>query len=123
MIPAPPGLWRLVRPHRGLLALAFAAMIVESAASLWEPWPLKLIVDNVLGGAPLSPAAARWAMFGTDPLGVLNAAALAVVAIAAVGAPRAATPELNAPPRGRGRSITTCTCSRCRSSSDGGPAI
>ena len=86
MIATPLGLWRLVRPHRGLLAIAFAAMIVESAASVWEPWPLKLIVDNVLGGAPLSPAAARWAIFGTHPLGVLNAAVLAVLAIAAVGA-------------------------------------
>ena len=91
MIAAPLGLWRLVRPHRGLLAIAFAAMIVESAAIVWEPWPLKLIVDNVLGGAPLSPGAARWAIFGTHPLGVLNAAVLAVLAIAAVGAAGAYT--------------------------------
>ena len=32
MIAAPLGLWRLVRPHHGLLAIAFAAMVVESAA-------------------------------------------------------------------------------------------
>ena len=55
MIAAPPGFWRLVRPHRSLLAIAFAAMVVESAASLWEPWPLKLIVDHVIGGTPLPP--------------------------------------------------------------------
>jgi subfamily B ATP-binding cassette protein MsbA len=86
MIAAPLGLWTLVRPHRTLLALAFVAMLVESAASLWEPWPLKLIVDNVLGGQPLPPALAGWAVFGTDAIGVLNAAVLAVMVITALGA-------------------------------------
>jgi subfamily B ATP-binding cassette protein MsbA len=66
--------------------VAFAAMVVESAAGLWEPWPLKLIVDNVLGGKPLSPGLARWAMFGTAPLDLLNAAVAAVIGIAAIGA-------------------------------------
>jgi subfamily B ATP-binding cassette protein MsbA len=61
-------------------------MVVESAAGLWEPWPLKLIVDNVLGGKPLSPGLARWAMFGTAPLDLLNAAVAAVIGIAAIGA-------------------------------------
>jgi len=75
-----------VRPYRALLALAFAAMAVESAATVWEPWPLKLIVDNVLGGKPLPPALARWAVFGTAPLDVLNAAVVALLAITALGA-------------------------------------
>ena len=91
MIAAPPGFWRLVRPHRSLLAIAFAAMVVESAASLWEPWPIKLIVDHVIGGAPLPPSIARWALFGLHPLGIMNAAALAVMAIAAIGAAGAYT--------------------------------
>ena len=75
-----------VRPYRPLLALAFVAMAVESAATVWEPWPLKLIVDNVLGGKPLPPALARWAVFGTAPLDVLNAAVVALLAITALGA-------------------------------------
>ena len=75
-----------VRPYRTLLALAFAAMAVESAATVWEPWPLKLIVDNVLGGKPLPPALARWAVFGTAPLDVLNAAVVALLIITALGA-------------------------------------
>ena len=91
MIAVPLSFWRLVRPHRSLLAIAFAAMIVESAASLWEPWPIKLIVDHVIGGAPLPPSIARWAVFGLHPLGILNAAALAVMAIAAIGAAGAYT--------------------------------
>ena len=86
MIAVPVGFWRLVRPYWMLLATAFAAMVIETAAGLWEPWPLKLIVDNVLGGKPLSPALARWAVFGTTPLDLLNAAVVAVLAIAALGA-------------------------------------
>ena len=31
------GVGRLVRPHWRLLTAAFAGMLVESAASLWEP--------------------------------------------------------------------------------------
>jgi ATP-binding cassette, subfamily B, bacterial len=79
-------LWRLVRPYRGILALAFVAMAIESAAAVWEPWPLKLIIDNVLGAKPLPPAVAAWAIFGTTPLGVLNAAVVGLLAITAIGA-------------------------------------
>ena len=82
----PLGLWRLVRPYWPLLAAALVAMLLESAADVWDPWPLKLIFDNVIGGAPLSPSFARWAIFGTGPLDVLNAAVLTVIAIAALGA-------------------------------------
>jgi ATP-binding cassette subfamily B protein len=78
--------WQLVRPHRTLLAIAFVAMAIESAATIWEPWPLKLIVDNVLGGKPLPPALAGWAVFGTSPLALLNVAVLALLAITALGA-------------------------------------
>jgi subfamily B ATP-binding cassette protein MsbA len=86
MLAAPDGLWRLVRPHRALLVVAFIAMAIESAATIWDPWPLKLIVDNVLGGKPLPPAVAGWAVFGTSPLGLLNAAIGALLAITAIGA-------------------------------------
>lgn len=86
MSAAPLSLGRLIRPHWVPLFVAFVAMAAESAASLWEPWPLKLVFDNVLGGAPLPPALARWAPFGTEPLAVLNAAVLALLLIATVGA-------------------------------------
>ena len=69
-----------------MLGVALVAMVLESAADLWEPWPLKLIFDHVIGRAPLSPRVARWALFGTEPLDVLNLAVLAVIAIAAFGA-------------------------------------
>jgi subfamily B ATP-binding cassette protein MsbA len=86
MIGAPLSLWRLVRPYWGRLLTAFLAMTAASAASLWEPWPLKVVFDNVIGRKPLPPALARWAPFGTEPLALLNAAVLALLVIAAIGA-------------------------------------
>jgi subfamily B ATP-binding cassette protein MsbA len=79
-------LWRLVRPYWRLMAVAFAAMLVESAMSLWEPWPLKLIFDHVLGSKPLPAWLAAWPVVDDDRLALLNAAALAVIAIAVLGA-------------------------------------
>src|SRR5205085_4899979 len=38
-----PGLPPLLRPYWRLLAIAFAAMLVEVVASLLDPWPLKII--------------------------------------------------------------------------------
>jgi subfamily B ATP-binding cassette protein MsbA len=86
MLTSRDGPWRLVRPYRWPLAVAFAAMALESAATVWEPWPLKVVIDHVLGGKPLSPALAPWAIFGDDPLSVLHAAVAALVAITALGA-------------------------------------
>ena len=38
----------LLRPHWKALVLALAAVIGETATDLLEPWPLKIIVDNLL---------------------------------------------------------------------------
>src|SRR5689334_21131581 len=80
------GVRRLARAYRVPLAAAFVSMIIESAAGLWEPWPLKLIFDEVIGHKPLSPAVARWSPFGTAPIDLLNTAVAALIAIAVVGA-------------------------------------
>src|SRR3982751_3707772 len=39
----------LVRPYSGWLAIVLAAMLVETAMTLATPWPLKLVIDNVIG--------------------------------------------------------------------------
>ena len=39
----------LLRPYRGWLAIVFVAMLVEIAAGLAAPWPLKLVIDDALG--------------------------------------------------------------------------
>ncbi len=77
---------RLLRPYWKLLAVAFVAMLLMGAADVLEPWPLKVIFDHVLGSRPVPAWVPRAWLDRTDPLSVLNAAAVAVIAIAVVGA-------------------------------------
>jgi ABC-type multidrug transport system fused ATPase/permease subunit len=39
----------LVRPYAGWVVIVFMAMLIETAMSLASPWPLKLVIDSVLG--------------------------------------------------------------------------
>ena len=43
----------LVRSHWKALALAFLAVLGETLADILEPWPIKIVVDNVLQGKKL----------------------------------------------------------------------
>jgi ATP-binding cassette, subfamily B, bacterial len=78
----------LLRPHSKALAFGLLAVIGESATNLLEPWPLKIVLDDVLKSRPipgwLNPLVVSIA--GTDKLAVLEFAALAVMAIAVLGA-------------------------------------
>lgn len=38
----------LLKPHTKSLIIGMLAVIGEGAANLLEPWPLKLVLDNVL---------------------------------------------------------------------------
>jgi subfamily B ATP-binding cassette protein MsbA len=76
----------LLRPYRHLLAVAFVAMLIEGAASLLEPWPLKIIFDNVIGSKPMPAWLAAVLAPGDNRFAILNLAAVAVIAIAVVGA-------------------------------------
>src|SRR5215469_8733575 len=76
---------RLLRPHIGILILGITAVCVEGAANLAEPWPLKVVLDNVLKSKPghawvhhLIPASSL-----ADKVAVLKLAAFAVLLIAA----------------------------------------
>src|SRR5262249_29185035 len=40
---------RLLNPYRGWLLLILIAMLVETAMSIAAPWPLNVILDNVVG--------------------------------------------------------------------------
>ncbi|HEX3559331.1 MAG TPA: ABC transporter ATP-binding protein [Pyrinomonadaceae bacterium] len=79
---------RLLKPYWRQLALAFVAIMAESATDLLEPWPLKVVFDYVFAGKPMSGWLAHLvsSLAGTSKLAVLNFAALAVVLIAAVSA-------------------------------------
>jgi subfamily B ATP-binding cassette protein MsbA len=78
----------LLRPHLKLLIIGFIGVLGEGAANLLEPWPLKVVLDNVLHSKSTNGWLNTWihSTFGQNPLSVLNFAALAVLAIAVVGA-------------------------------------
>jgi subfamily B ATP-binding cassette protein MsbA len=61
-------------------------MLVESAADLLEPWPLKIVLDYVLGTKTPPAWLASWTGDNHARLELLNVAAVAVVAVAIVGA-------------------------------------
>ena len=78
----------LLRPHWPQLTLAFVAVIGESVTDLLEPWPLKIVFDNVLGSKPLPKwlAAVVHSVAGTNKLAILSFVVVTVLAIATVGA-------------------------------------
>ena len=79
---------RLIRPYWKSLALAFIAVLGETISDVLEPWPIKIVIDNILQTKKL-PA---WleglvsGMFGQDKLAILNFAVAAVAVIAVIGA-------------------------------------
>jgi len=78
----------LLRPHWPALALGFVAIAGETAANLLQPWPLKIVLDDVLR----SRQSHAWAMnlihglVGTDKIAVLEFACIAVLGIAVLDA-------------------------------------
>ena len=76
----------LVRTEKKLVALGMIAVFVEVLARLAEPWPLKLVIDDVLpaaGGTPAVPDG----FAGLPALALLAAGVLlAAVGLRAVGA-------------------------------------
>src|SRR5271165_533378 len=79
----------LIRPYRGSLLIILLAMLVETAMSLATPWPLKIVIDNVVGRHKLSPRLAdllRPWMDGKHQLHIAAIAAAAYVVIALLGA-------------------------------------
>jgi subfamily B ATP-binding cassette protein MsbA len=79
---------RLLRPHAKAVTIGIIATIVEGAASLAEPWPLKVVLDTVLRSRPGQDWLNHliFSVAGTEKIAILNLAALAVMVIAAVGA-------------------------------------
>jgi ATP-binding cassette subfamily B protein len=62
-----------LQPYRGSLSLATGLILVETLIDLARPWPLKLAVDNAIGGQPLGG--------GLAVLNQLGPAGLAAVAV------------------------------------------
>src|SRR5271168_2143952 len=79
----------LIRPYRGTLVGIFLAMLVETVMSLATPWPLKIILDNVVGDHRMTPWLHRLIgplLENGSRLHVAALAALAFVVISLVGA-------------------------------------
>jgi ATP-binding cassette subfamily B protein len=79
------GIAQLIRPYRGLLAVAFGAMLVEGAADLLDPWPLKVIFDYVIGDKTMPAWLAAWPALTHDRLTLLTVSAVTVIVIAVIG--------------------------------------
>jgi subfamily B ATP-binding cassette protein MsbA len=63
-------------------------VLIEGAASLFDPWPIKIVLDYALGSRPMPEWIARFilATFGEGKLAIIYFAAIATVVVAAVGA-------------------------------------
>src|SRR5262245_32825541 len=78
----------LLRPHWKPLIVAFVAVLIEGLADLFGPWPIKIVVDNVIGAEPLPD----WVMsmvsstFGTGKWATLYFAVSTALVVAAFGA-------------------------------------
>jgi ATP-binding cassette subfamily B protein len=77
----------VLRPHWPRMAAALGAVVFETLADVLEPWPIAIVVDNVLGGKPL-PRQLRPVvepLFGTNAAALLEFALAAIIVIAIVG--------------------------------------
>ena len=78
----------LVRPYMKGLVIVLVAMVVETAMSLASPWPLKVVIDSVLGSHPLPEwlRGLKDISVGDSKAGLALLAGIGVVLIAVVGA-------------------------------------
>ena len=75
----------VLKPYKGPLTIAFIAMLVETLADLAQPWPLKVVLDNVLGHHPLPHfLSGLHDLLGAHKGGTIAVAAIATVVIAVV---------------------------------------
>ena len=79
---------RLIRPYWKSLVLAFIAVLGETLSDVLEPWPIKVVIDNILQSKKLPGWLGGFVsgMFGQDKLAILNFAVAAVAIIAVLGA-------------------------------------
>ena len=79
---------RLIRPYWKQLAFAFVAVLGETFSDVLEPWPIKIVIDNILQSKRVPGWLAGFVSgaFGENKLAVLNFAVAAVAGIAVVGA-------------------------------------
>jgi subfamily B ATP-binding cassette protein MsbA len=79
---------QLVKPYKKLLWIIFFAMLIETASTMAAPWPLKIILDSVVGHHAL-PHWLAWInnLFpGSEKTSLAAMAAISLVLIVTIGA-------------------------------------
>jgi ATP-binding cassette subfamily B protein len=78
----------LVRPHWKALTIAFVAVLGETVTDILDPWPIKIVVDNILQSKKLPEGLSGIVtrLFGHDAFAIVNFAVAAVAIVAVVGA-------------------------------------
>jgi len=76
-----------IRPYRKWVFLILAAMLLEALMGIAAPWPLKIVIDNVIGSEPM-PA---WlqsveSVIGKDKMALALATAILLIIITVIGA-------------------------------------
>ena len=79
---------QLLSPHVGALSLGLIAVMGEGAANLLEPWPLKVVLDDVFKTRQVHGWLNRiiYSTIGYDKIAILKFACIAVLAIAVLDA-------------------------------------
>ena len=78
-----PGLirWTLsfLRPYRRRVVWLSVLLLLEIGLGALQPWPLKIVIDYVLGGHPFPPSLAGWVAWATrhNAVGLLVAVVIA----------------------------------------------
>src|SRR5438045_6312666 len=78
----------VLRPHWKALTLALLAGLGETLADILQPWPIKIVVDNIVQSKQLPGWIGGFVagFLGSDKYATLNFAVAAVVIIAVVSA-------------------------------------
>jgi subfamily B ATP-binding cassette protein MsbA len=78
----------LLRPHWKSLTFALVAVLGEAITDILEPWPIKIVVDNIKSSNKIPSGLGEiiTKLFGQNHYAVLNFAVAAVAVIAVVGA-------------------------------------
>ena len=79
--------WQQVKPYKKWLLLIFIAMLITTLMDIATPWPLKIIIDNVIDNQPL-PSWLAWIKvfsLGNNKMALAASAAITLVVITVVG--------------------------------------
>src|SRR4051794_29347635 len=78
---------RYVRPYKGLLVVTFVVVLAGTVFGLAAPWPIKILIDNVLPQTPAPVPHALQKVLGAkagDKVFLLSLVSIAMVVIVVV---------------------------------------